>query len=92
LKLKTINDHYKSFVSPGLKDIISLSKSIIKTNNMRTIPRRNFLMTLCASALGSAFLKEIQAAGKDKTTVKPIEGSWFEFQHHSAAGSCISLC
>ncbi len=46
---------------------------------MRTIPRRNFLMTLSACALGSAFLKEVQAAGKDKANVKPIEGSWFEF-------------
>lgn len=33
---------------------------------MRKIPRRNFLMTLSACALGGAFLKEIRAEVKKK--------------------------
>ncbi len=48
--------------------------------------RKNFLRTLGTMAVASPFLlQEVQAAAKKKTTMKPIEGSWFEFQHHSAA-------
>ena len=46
--------------------------------------RRNFLLTSGVLALGSPFLMDIQAAARKKA-IKPIEGSWFEFQHHSAA-------
>ena len=45
--------------------------------------RRKFLLTSSVAVLGSPFLNEIQAAARKKA-VKPIEGSWFEFQHHSA--------
>ncbi len=46
--------------------------------------RRKFLMTLGAATLGSSLLPELQAAARKNPSVKPIEGSWFEFQHHSA--------
>ncbi len=40
-------------------------------------------MALGASALGGGFLNKIRAAEKGKPAFKPIEGSWFEIQHHS---------
>ncbi len=45
--------------------------------------RRNFLMTLGTAGMLLALPKNLFASGKPG--VKPIEGSWFEFQHHSAA-------
>lgn len=45
--------------------------------------RRNFLMTLGTASLPLALPKNMLASGKPG--LKPIEGSWFEFQHHSAA-------
>lgn len=52
---------------------------------MRNIPRRKFLKTIGAAAVSIPFLNEIKAAGNGKDTFKTVEGSWFEFQHHSAA-------
>ncbi|MHA7111843.1 DUF4434 domain-containing protein [Sunxiuqinia elliptica] len=46
--------------------------------------RKNFLRTMGTMALASPFLLEVQAAARKKSGIKPIEGSWFEFQHHSA--------
>jgi hypothetical protein len=45
--------------------------------------RRNFLTALGAASLSLALPESLLASGK--LGVKPIEGSWFEFQHHSAA-------
>ncbi len=55
--------------------------------------RRNFIQTLGAGTLGICLSDELMASeaikDKDKNInkkkVKAIEGSWFEFQHHSAA-------
>ncbi len=56
--------------------------------------RRNFLQTLGAGTLGMCLSDELIASevidkdkdkNKNKKKVKAIEGSWFEFQHHSAA-------
>ncbi len=45
--------------------------------------RRNFLRAAGLSALAVTFQKQLLAeAGKNKN-IKPIVGSWFEFQHHS---------
>jgi len=52
---------------------------------MKKLPRRDFLRSLGAGAAGVAFLNAIQASCKENKAIKPIEGSWFEFQHHSAA-------
>lgn len=46
--------------------------------------RRNFLRSVGMTALSAAFSKEILAAARQNKKIKPIEGSWFEFQHHSA--------
>ena len=46
--------------------------------------RRNFLRTVGASALSVAFSNQLLAAARSNKNIKPIEGSWFEFQHHSA--------
>lgn len=46
--------------------------------------RRNFLRTVGMSALSVAFSDQILAAARQNKKIKPIEGSWFEFQHHSA--------
>jgi len=47
--------------------------------------RRNFLQTLGAGTIGICISGELQAEEMHKKKIKPIEGSWFEFQHHSAA-------
>ncbi|MGQ7868179.1 DUF4434 domain-containing protein [Sunxiuqinia sp. sy24] len=48
--------------------------------------RKNFLLSMGAAAMaGPFFMNELQAAVRKKSNIKPIEGSWFEFQHHSAA-------
>jgi hypothetical protein len=49
---------------------------------MNNIRRRHFLKTLCTGAAGLAFVNELQADA-DNQRFKTIEGSWFEFQHHS---------
>ena len=37
-----------------------------------------------AATLANPFLMELQASVSKRTSIKPIEGSWFEFQHHSS--------
>ena len=44
--------------------------------------RKEFLRTAGMAMIGLPFLMKLQAASIGKS-VKPIEGSWFEFQHHS---------
>ncbi len=46
--------------------------------------RRKFIQTAGAAALSLAFQSQLLAAVRKKSTIKTIEGSWFEFQHHSA--------
>jgi hypothetical protein len=46
--------------------------------------RRYFLHTLGMAALTVAFQNQLLAAARENKNIKPIEGSWFEFQHHSA--------
>ena len=46
--------------------------------------RKEFLRTAGMTMLGLPFLMKLQAASLEKS-VKPIEGSWFEFQHHNTA-------
>ena len=43
--------------------------------------RRNFFRAVGATILSSAFRSRSLAAGRQDKTIKPIEGSWFEFQH-----------
>lgn len=51
---------------------------------MRNLPRRSFIKTLSILTAGGAFLQEVKAQAKEKKrAIKPIEGSWFEFQHHN---------
>ncbi|MFA6702167.1 MAG: DUF4434 domain-containing protein, partial [Dysgonamonadaceae bacterium] len=46
--------------------------------------RRDFIKTLGASFVMGNIIQEIQASPLlFKKNIKPIEGSWFEFQHHS---------
>ncbi|WP_430973175.1 DUF4434 domain-containing protein [Sunxiuqinia rutila] len=48
--------------------------------------RKNFLLSMGAAAMAGPFLmNDLQAAARKKSNIKPIVGSWFEFQHHSAA-------
>ncbi len=47
--------------------------------------RRNFIQTLGAGTAGICLSAALPACGEKKKEVKAIEGSWFEFQHHSAA-------
>ena len=48
--------------------------------------RKNFLLSMGAAAMaGPFFMNDLQAAARKKSNIKPIVGSWFEFQHHSAA-------
>lgn len=49
------------------------------------VSRRLFLKSMGAAAVGSALIPDLMASLKDVKGIKPIEGSWFEFQHHSAA-------
>lgn len=44
--------------------------------------RKEFLRTAGIGLLGLPYLMKLQAASLGKS-IKPIEGSWFEFQHHS---------
>ena len=45
--------------------------------------RRQFLRAAGLSALGAAFGGRLTGAVRENRKVKPIEGSWFEFQHIS---------
>lgn len=47
--------------------------------------RRHFFHTLGAGAITGLLVSEVNAAAKNQKSLKPIEGSWFEFQHHSLA-------
>lgn len=46
--------------------------------------RKDFLRTAGMAMLGLPYLMKLQAASLGKS-VKPIEGTWFEFQHHNEA-------
>lgn len=46
--------------------------------------RKKFIKTAGMGLLTLPLLMELQAAGRHKS-LKPIEGSWFEFQHHNTA-------
>lgn len=45
--------------------------------------RRNFFRTMGVGTLGALFTSEMYATAIKDKKVKPIEGSWFEFQHHN---------
>lgn len=45
--------------------------------------RRNFLSLVGASVAGAALTDNLFAAIAENKKIKPIEGAWFEFQHHS---------
>lgn len=54
------------------------------TNQTATeMNRRNFLYTLGAGSMGLAAMPQISEAASGPAAIKPIAGSWFEFQHHS---------
>jgi len=46
--------------------------------------RRNFILTTGIAAMATTFPGQLAAAISQNKKIKPIEGSWFEFQHHSA--------
>jgi len=48
---------------------------------MITLNRRDFLYTLGAAATMAGTLLGVENAAPPK--IKPISGSWFEFQHHA---------
>ncbi len=50
---------------------------------MTKFKRRDFIKTMGSISAGSVFLKQLMSETYGNTNVKPIEGSWFEFQHHS---------
>jgi hypothetical protein len=50
---------------------------------MTTIDRRNFLRALGAGAAMLSTLRGSAGSSAQTRTVKPISGSWFEFQHHA---------
>jgi len=45
--------------------------------------RRNFLSLLGLASSGIAFSETLVRYTAGSKTIKPVEGSWFEFQHHS---------
>lgn len=47
--------------------------------------RRNFLRSCGAAFMAVSLTHEIKAALRHHPRLKPIEGSWFEFQHHNLA-------
>ena len=49
------------------------------------LSRRSFLRSLGITTLGLGFTTQVIAKLNEVKGVKPIEGSWFEFQHHSIA-------
>lgn len=48
-----------------------------------TMNRRDFIAALGAGAAGLAMHSSIANASATSGTIKPITGSWFEFQHHA---------
>ncbi len=46
--------------------------------------RRKFILTTGIAAMATTFSSQLAAAISQNKKIKPIEGSWFEFQHHSA--------
>jgi hypothetical protein len=55
----------------------------MKTKTKTT--RRNFCKSMGVTALGLGLAPELMAQLNESAGIKPIEGSWFEFQHHSLA-------
>ncbi|MDY0098232.1 MAG: DUF4434 domain-containing protein [Bacteroidales bacterium] len=51
--------------------------------NHGAVTRRNFLTTLGAMTTGLTLLDEIRLVASKMRNFKPVEGSWFEFQHHN---------
>ena len=49
--------------------------------------RRNFLNLLGVTSFGSVFAENLAKLTEGNKNIKPVEGSWFEFQHHSAVES-----
>ncbi len=47
--------------------------------------RRNFILSLGSVFFAESFSREIQTAIRNSPGIKPIEGSWIEFQHHNPA-------
>lgn len=47
------------------------------------LSRRSFLKSLGTATMGISFAPELMAKIKAEKGIKAIEGSWFEFQHHS---------
>jgi hypothetical protein len=47
--------------------------------------RRNFVNLLGLAYLGTCLPKNLRSIAAGDPAIKPIEGSWFEFQHHSLA-------
>lgn len=45
--------------------------------------RRNFLSLLGLAFFGTAFSENLARYASGNKNIKPVEGSWFEFQHHS---------
>ncbi len=45
--------------------------------------RRNFLSLLGLACFGTAFSENFIRYASANTKIKPVEGSWFEFQHHA---------
>ncbi|HUX96528.1 MAG TPA: DUF4434 domain-containing protein [Bacteroidales bacterium] len=45
--------------------------------------RRNFLGLLGVASFGAVFSEDLVKYAHGNKNIKPVEGSWFEFQHHS---------
>ncbi len=50
---------------------------------MNEVTRRRFIKTAGTTAMGLSIMPSLAAALKETTGLKPIEGAWFEFQHHN---------
>lgn len=56
-----------------------------KTDGMNHhLSRRSFLRSMGITTLGLGVTPQLMAKLNEAEGVKPIEGSWFEFQHHSS--------
>jgi UDP-galactopyranose mutase len=49
--------------------------------------RRNFLTLMGIAGFGTAFFENLKRYTNSNQIIKPVEGSWFEFQHHSKVES-----
>ena len=69
----------------GLLPVMSflISKMQLQTKSWFEMKRRNFLKTVGAGTLGTIVTSELHAAMVGNKKIKPIEGSWFEIQHHN---------